>query len=143
MKKTTKEYNKMISKFFGLKEGDTIKIKKESDFLEAKVIKNGDNDALCLALMGQIFASRTYLSYLLDEEYEIVEKPTKLGEMRCTEKECQECPLRILDCLLDEIGKVTLYEMLDNVCEYRKISKDSDVYKAFKEMLDAKGIISL
>lgn len=137
MKKTIKEYNEMISKFFGVKEGDIIKIKRDSDFLEAKVVKGENGDALCLELIGQIFASKTYLSYLLDEEYEIVKKPTKLGEMKCGGKECQECPLRMLDCVLDKIGKITLYEMLDEVCDYRKIDKESNVYKAFKEMLNS------
>lgn len=141
MKKTTKEF----LEFLGLKVGDRFKIKDEPNREYEIVFETGNGFSLIrreLNLLGTVVIYTSW-EYLLDKEYEIVPKPTKLGEMRCTEKECQECPLRMLDCLLDEIGKVTLYEMLDNVCEYRKISKDSDVYKAFKEMLDAKGIISL
>lgn len=137
MKKTRKEYNEMISNFFGIKEGDTIKIKQDYDFLEAKVIKGEDNK-LYLEITGQTFSSTAHLTYfLLDEEYEIVPKPKKLGEKKCGVNGCDACPLRMLDCLIDRVGEINLYEMLDEVCDYRKISKESKVYKAFKEMLDS------
>ena len=138
MKKTTKEY----LKFLGLKVGDKIKIKDQPN-REYEIVSGTGNEFSLIRreshLLGAVMVNIS-LDYLLDKEYEIVEKPTKLGEMRCTEKECQECPLRMLDCLLDKIGKVTLYEMLDEVCEYREISKESNIYKAFKEMLDSEKL---
>ena len=103
----------------------------------AKVITN-ERGKLVLELDGNIIFSQIQtLTFLLDVEYEIVPKPTKLGEMKCREKDCQECPLRMIDCLLNKAGEVTLYEMLDDVCKYRDISKESNIYKAFKEMLDS------
>ncbi len=135
MKKTTKEF----LEFLGLKIGDKIKIKDELNQEYEIVSETGNDFSLIRRDLHLLGTAITYISldYLVDREYEIVEKPKKLGYMRCTEKECQECPLRMLDCLLDKIGKVTLYEMLDEVCEYRNISKESNVYKAFKEMLDS------
>ena len=135
MKKTTKEF----LEFLGLKVGDRFKIKDEPNREYEIVFETGNGFSLIrreLNLLGTVVIYTSW-EYLLDKEYEIVKKPTKLGDLKCGEKECQECPLRMLDCLLDKIGKVTLYEMLDEVCEYRDISKESNIYKAFKETLDS------
>lgn len=135
MKKTTKEY----LKFLGLKVGDKIKIKDQPNREYEIVSRTGNEFSLIRReshLLGAVMVNIS-LDYLLDKEYEIVQKPKKLGDKKCGGKECQECPLRMLDCVLDKFGTVTLYEMLDDVCKYREISKESNIYKAFKEMLDS------
>lgn len=138
MKKTAKEYNELLANFFGLKEGDHVKIKDEKykwrDFIVIK--KETGQQKLYLKVGNSLLELTADLDYLLDIEYEIVQKPQKVGETLCDEQGCEKCPLRLLDCFLNK-GESTLYEMLDEVCECRNISKESNIYKAFKEMLDS------
>ena len=100
MKKTNVE----LLEFFGLKIGDKVKIK---GFTKSFVIVEEN---------GKIFAKREnclyswdYTSVLLNCEYEIV-KPKKIGEMKCSEMACKDCPLRIIDC---DINSRTLNEALE------------------------------
>ena len=135
MKKTNKDF----LEFLGLKVGDKIKIEDEQNREYEIISKTGSIFSLKRRESNPFETVFTYISldYLLDKEYKIVEKPKKLGEMKCGEKRCDSCPLRMLDCLINKVGDITLYEMLDEVCEYRKIDKENNLYKVFKEMLDS------
>jgi hypothetical protein len=44
-------------------------------------------------------------------EYEIVKPKKKIGEMKCREINCYECPLRVIDC--NTTSSRTLYESLE------------------------------
>lgn len=135
MKKTTKEY----LEFLGLKVGDKIKIKDEPN-REYEIVSETGNDFSLRRRDSHLFGvAITYISldYLLDKEYEIVSKPTKLGDFKCGEKRCDSCPLRMLDCLIEKGGDITLYEMLDETCKVKEVKKESKLYKVFKEMLDS------
>ena len=110
MKKTNEE----LLQFFGLKVGDKVKV---SGYYYTFVIVEED---------GEIFAKRenglsswnyyntwTLTDVLLNCDYEIV-KPKKIGEMKCSEMACKDCPLRTIDC---DINSRTLYDALEKYIE--------------------------
>ncbi len=107
MKKTNKE----ILDFFGLKVGDKVRV---DGYYYPFVIFVKD---------GEIFAKRenclsswdyydvgTLTDVLLNCEYEIIKHKKKIGEMKCSEMACKDCPLRIIDC---DINSRTLNEALE------------------------------
>ena len=110
MKKTSNE----LLEFFGLKVGDKIKV------------DGYDKPFVIFVKDGEIFAKRenglsswnyyntwTLTDVLLNCEYEIV-KPKKIGEMKCSEMACKDCPLRTIDC---DINSRTLNEALEKFIE--------------------------
>ena len=101
MKKTSNE----LLQFFGLKVGDKIKV--EGYYYTFVIVEEN----------GKIFAKREnclyswdYTSVLLNCEYEIIKHKKKIGEMKCSEMACKDCPLRIIDC---DINSRTLNEALE------------------------------
>ena len=99
---------KEILDFFGLKVGDKVRV---DGYYYPFVI--GEKN-------GKIFATswNYYDDYdigkltdvLLNCEYEIIKHKKKIGEMKCSEMACKDCPLRTIDC---DINSRTLNEALE------------------------------
>ena len=106
MKKTNVE----LLQFFGLKIGDKIKV---DGYYYPFVI--GEENGKIFAKRENSLSSCDYYDIgkltdvLLNCEYEIV-KPKKIGEMKCSEMACKDCPLRTIDC---DINSRTLNEALE------------------------------
>lgn len=66
-------------------------------------------------------------------EYEILPRPKKLGELKCEEIDCLECPLRAIKCgNIVTSGEKTLYQILGNFSKYQ----DQEIYDLLKKRLD-------
>ncbi len=68
---------------------------------------------------------------LLKNEYEVVKPKKKLGDMKCGEMSCNECPFISFDCsnVLKSIPKATLYEVLEGfmtIYNFEKIREELD-----------------
>ena len=129
MKKTNEE----ILQFYGLKVGDKIKV--DGYYYPFVIVEEN----------GKIFAKRkiNYLyswdyydigkltNVLLKNEYEVVKPKKKLGDMKCGEMSCNECPFISFDCsnVLKSIPKATLYEVLEGfmtIYNFEKIREELD-----------------
>ena len=126
MKKTNEE----LLQFFGLKIGDKIKV---DGYYHPFVI--GEEN-------GKIFAKRenclsswdyydvgTLTDVLLNCDYEVIAPKKKLGEMKCEEMLCKNCPLRAVNC---DIDSSTLYEVLET---YEKDLNSFSTLKPFEKAL--------
>ena len=103
MKKTNEE----ILDFFGLKVGDEIKV--DSYYYPFIIVK--ENSKIFVINCSSHYEVVTLIRILLNNEYEIVKPKKKVGEMKCGEINCYECPLRAIDC--NTISSRTLYESLE------------------------------
>lgn len=108
--------NERLLQFLGLKVGDKIKV--EGYYYPFVIVE--ENDIIFAkrenCLSGWDFYDVGALTnILLTCDYEIIKLKKKLGDMKCDEMSCNECPLRAIDC--DAKGK-TLYEALENYKKY-------------------------
>ena len=133
MKKTNNE----LLQFFGLKVGDKIKVE---GFINPFVIleESGTQYFEEIGYKGYkgICTSWDIIDFihkLLGNEYEIIPPKKKLGEMKCGEINCYECPLRAVDC---DIDSSTLYEALENYKKYLN-SFNSSLKPFEKTFIDA------
>ena len=78
---------------------------------------------------------RCTLTELLDQEYEILPRPKRVGQLTCREnKDCRTCPLWwICFIKIDEKNEMqtSLYEMLESFAV-----KDQEIYDLLKARLD-------
>ena len=77
---------------------------------------------------------RLNLFELFDKEYEILPKPKRVGDLKCGEKSCKTCPLRMIGCRnIATSTKNTLYQILE---KYSKEYQDQEIYDLLKSRLD-------
>ena len=75
------------------------------------------------------------LGYLLDQEYEILLRPKRVGDTICEYCECFECPLRCLPhCNQLDNAKETLFNILNGWNEYHTF--DQEIHDLLKVRLD-------
>lgn len=141
MKKTQKEF----AEFYGITVGDIVTVYNENGSIYGvfeckglkamcplKVIEIMEDS--CLAAMG--------IHHIGNMRYEVSKPKKKLGECRCINVNCYNCPLRFSDCGydFDSDSDDTLYEILDKVfecrCEKGYDFKNDLIYKAYKAELD-------
>ena len=128
MKKASNE----LLQFFGLKIGDKIKVE---GFINPFVIleESGTQYFEEIGYKGYkgICTSWDIIDFihkLLGNEYEIIPPKKKIGEIKCDEMLCKNCPLRTVNCDIVncDIDSSTLYEVLE------KYEKDLNFYNPLK-----------
>lgn len=74
------------------------------------------------------------IDILLNKDFEILPKPKRVGDLKCEEFECLECPLRCI-CPWDEeqYEKETLYEVLKFL---QVVKSDQEIHDLLKARLD-------
>lgn len=137
-----KKSNKEILDSLGLKVGDRVKIL-NCDFCDYFVIKKGKDgfeyaESVHSYRPCNTWYLQTLASILLEYEYEIVKPKKKLGDMKCGEMSCNECPFISFDCsewrlnstnVVKNIPKATLYEVLEGfmtIYNFEKIREELD-----------------
>jgi hypothetical protein len=116
MKFTSKD----LMKAMGLAVGDTIKLNGKTHTFTAKK----DGTLIC----------KNVLKQLIDQDFEILPRPKRVGDLKCEELTCATCPLRAINCgNIATSVKKTLYEILGNFFpEYQ----DQEIYDLLKARLD-------
>ena len=126
MKKTDED----LLEFFGLKVGDKIKV--DGYYYPFVIfVKDGEIFAKrenCLS-SWDYYNTAILTDVLLNCEYEIITPKKKLGEMKCEEMLCKNCPLRAVNC---DIDSSTLYEVLET---YEKDLNSFSTLKPFEKAL--------
>lgn len=71
---------------------------------------------------------------ILTSQYKIIKLPKKkhVGDLICSGVNCDDCPLKCIDCRFEYIN-VSLYEKLES---FRKIYNDKEIYDFLKKRLD-------
>ena len=77
------------------------------------------------------------LSHLLGRNFEILPKPKRVGDLKCSGK-CSECPLKMLCAISEKILIVdgTLYDILKKETEVLGLFFDQEIYDLLKARLD-------
>ena len=124
-----------LMKAMGLKVGDRVKVNDKGLMATFEVTNNYglfrlDNVEIRNARTGY----ELYDIFGLD--FEILPKPKKVGELKCGEFKCNECPLRTIRCGKDEtdIGDFSLYYILESVL--LGVEFDQEIYDLLKARLD-------
>lgn len=77
-----------------------------------------------------------FIHNLVDMDYEILPRPKRVGDLICNETDCNQYPLRIIDCM-DSAGDMmrdkTLYEILNYQNE---VYPGQEIYDLLKARLD-------
>lgn len=70
---------------------------------------------------------------LIDQDFEILPRPKRVGDLKCEDLDCTYCPMKCLNCL-DSIDKPeTIYGRLERWFEHYK---DQEIYDLLKARLD-------
>lgn len=89
-----------LMKAMGLQVGDTIKLNGKTHTFTAKK----DGTLIC----------KNVLKQLIDQEFEILPRPKRVGDLKCTDEiECKYCPLRMANCTRTKNS--TLYQILEEI----------------------------
>ena len=97
-----------------------------------KVIINGKTHTFTTKKDGTLIC-KNVLKQLIDQDYEILPKPKRVGDLKCEECICAECPLKYIRCENYFYDEVILYDILEGVNgDY----KDQELYNLLKSRLD-------
>ena len=128
---TIKEKKLILIKALGLEIGDTIKFDGPTKY----IVYEKDDDIILKSPTSNSYEISVF--QLILNDWIKIEKPMKYGNVKCKDIDCENCPLCLFDCSPEEyLPNKSLYELLDYSFDYRKISKNSNIYKAYKEELD-------
>ena len=110
-----------LMKAMGLQVGDTIKLNGKTHTFTAKK----DGTLIC----------KNVLKQLIDQEFEILPRPKRVGQLTCREiKDCRTCPLQWLCFIkIDEKNEMetSLYGMLESF-----VVTDQEIHDLLKARLD-------
>ena len=112
-----------LLKSIGLQVGDKVKIETGYIF---EVVNNG---GISLERLGEGYY--TDLEFLVDTEFEIIPRPKRVGDLKCEEIECKDCPLDYICSLNNLPNYTTLYENLKR-CQIN----DQEIYDLLEARLD-------
>ena len=76
------------------------------------------------------------ITILLDHDFEILPRPKRVGELKCSDDDtlnCSKCPLFVFCHASREYDNKRLYDVLD---DWFKCSKDQEIYDLLKKRLD-------
>lgn len=119
-----------LMKAMGLQVGDRIKI---NDKLDIYVIEL--NECLIPVVTDSYLKIKHDIKYLIDRKIEILPKPKRVGDLKCTEQECRTCPIRFI-CQEDRPINNTLYFNLELYKNDQSIHYDQEIYDLLKARLD-------
>ena len=106
MKKT----NEQVLKFLGLQGGDKVRVEGYATYFVI-VIEDGEICVEEISNYVDLWGFLNFTSMLIaGYDYEIITPKKKIGDMKCEETLCKNCPLRAIDC---DITSSTLYEVLE------------------------------
>lgn len=118
--------NKDLANAMGLKIGDRIIVKRENDKPINYELKSNYS----------LFDNMGYyhlLDGIIDEDYEILPRKKKVGELICREiEDCSICPLRGICDTVD--NRYTLFDILEDTKVKR--CNDKEIYDILKSRLD-------
>lgn len=115
-----------LMKAMGLQVGDRIKCA----INEYTIVKI--NDEVLYQREGNGYS----LVNLVGREIEILPRPKRVGDLKCSDDDtsnCRKCPLFVLCHASREYDNKRLYDVLDN---WLKSSKDQEIYDLLKARLD-------
>lgn len=126
-----------LMKAMGLQVGDRVKVvicdndDKNTIF---EITKNETCGGLTLVDINEGFF--TDLEFLLDQDFEILPRPKRVGDLKCSDDDtlnCSKCPLFVLCHASRMYDNKRLYDVLDN---WFKSSNDQEIYDLLKARLD-------
>lgn len=122
-----------LIKAMGLSVGDKVKVTFKDDTIEEYEIIKYDNGNIILH--DDFHGYDDHVGYLLDHEIEILPRPKRVGDLRCDDFECCDCPIGFLcDYKIPKYAEnkePTLYQML----EYYNVT-DQEIHNLLKARLD-------
>lgn len=110
----------------GLAVGDRVKV---GYFIYKVVIKDEEINERNIALERED-GSFLYIKQLLDQNYEILPRPKRVGDLKCGECNCKDCPLQYI-CPMTYTADYKLFEVLKECNVY-----DKEIYDLLKARLD-------
>lgn len=125
--------SKDLVKAMRLTVGDKIKVSFEFTDEEIFEITESVQGAIYLQAIND-FYSQADLGDLIDKKFEIIQRPKKIGELKCDELTCEKCPLRTINCSnVSTSVEKTLYQILEN---FLPVYHDQEMYDLLKARLD-------
>jgi hypothetical protein len=129
--------SEMLMKAMGLQVGDRVKVV-ICDNDDKNLIFVITKDEVCggITLLETNDGFFTDLEYLLDQDFEILPKPKRVGELKCLGYSCAKCPLRMINCT-DAYSEITPDSTLYEILEYQnEENPDQEIYDLLKARLD-------
>ena len=124
-----------LMKAMGLAVGDRIKVKTYDNFEEVfetyEVMQKAGDTYLQSIDCGFIDS----FAYLIDQDFEILPRPKRVGDLKCEELDCRNCPIRVI-CLEDRHISNSLYFNLELYNNDQCINFDQEIYDILKKRLD-------
>lgn len=120
-----------LMKAMGLKVGDRVRCNKLLGTV-FEVIKM-DNGSIALDGLQTEWHS---IHELIDKDFEILPTPKRVGDLKCKDLECENCPLRaLINCNSHDNNNQRLF---DNLAKWTNeyISFDQEIYDLLKARLD-------
>ncbi len=115
------KFYKYLAKALGLKVGDRIKYGEANFILNQNYVLHNEEKGYDVSMLD-----------LIDDDFEILPPKKKVGELRCCDFTCENCPLAIINCLCDKPSD-SLYKVLSTINE---IHQDQEIYDVIKKRLD-------
>lgn len=117
-----------LMKAMGLKIGDRVKTKDNFIF---EIVKND-----FYFLKGINIPENRGLEFLIGLEVDIVPRPKRVGDLKCKEFKCSNCPLRALITCNSYNGRSK--RLFDNLAKWTNeyTSFDQEIYNLLKARLD-------
>ena len=128
MIKTSKEFMEWL----GLQVGDNILVTYAPDDNDVFEVSESNNKTIWLK--GIKGTSDNYeIGYILDADFEILPRPKRVGDLKCDEFECCDCPLNYI-CNLNDWG-FSLSNSLYGILELFNCD-DQEIHDLLKARLD-------
>lgn len=120
-----------LMEWLGLQVGDEIRINDKPDNYIVEL-----NECGIPCVKDKYTKIRFEMTYLINRKVEILPRPKRVGDLKCSYDDtlnCSKCPLFVLCHASREYDNKRLYEVLDNWFES---SKDQEIYYLLKTRLD-------
>ena len=118
-----------LMKVMGLQVGDEVEIIFPAHTETYIVCKDSSG---CIILHEIDCDLEEDLGYLLDQEYEILLRPKRVGDLKCKGDYCNKCPLNFV---CKNTKKIVVGETLYEILEYFYIA-DQEIHDLLKSRLD-------
>ena len=120
-----------LMKAMGLKVGDKIKVTYPYNVYITYELKYSKFSGLVLENDTDI----ELLSNIVNDEYEILPRPKRVGDLKCGDCDCRTCPIRII-CLEESHISNSLYFNLELYKKDQRNNFDQEIYDLLKARLD-------
>ena len=114
------KFYKYLAKALGLKVGDKIKYGEANFILNQNYVLHNEEKGYDVSMLD-----------LIDDDFEILPPKKKVGELKCCDFTCDNCPLRIIDC--SSVASKKIYDILE---DFNKAYNDQEIYDIIKKRLD-------